>query len=196
MESKLDYYRTSPEYVKLKLGDDKPEKPVALAKAELAKMITFLFLGLGCLGVTAYVYTQSKMTAKETHEILLQNRTGQIHPMAESQRPPLFFKPCHVIVIRFHSPISYFTNIIKQLDQEGPEKDDRVALATNEAEIYPTSESTATRTSDSSSPSSSWITTSSPFRVHPADWLQDQLNWLQGQMNWLDTNLGLRWFPN
>jgi len=161
-----------------------------------------LFLGLGCLVVTAYVYTQSKMTAKESQPVILQNRTEPIHPMVESQREPLFFKPYHIMVIRIHSPLSYF-NVWSELNQDDYKMDDEVATAISpdddEDAWYSTStESTTTATPDSSESSpttSSWYITGSTY-LHPVNWFQDQLDWFQGQMNWIDRNLGFGMFNN
>ena len=201
METKSDYYQTSPEFVKLKLGPDEPEKPVALARSELIKMIIFLFLGLGCLLATAYVYTQSKTTAKEAHQVILQNRTEAIQPvMTEPEAEPLFFKPYHVMVIRIHSPFLQFHNVISQLGPVGYEMDDEEVFGSPAEDTTDgiTTESSTTSTpfrSSSSDTSSSWDISSTP-NPPTYSWLQEQFSWVQGQMSWFDRNLGLGWFSN
>ena len=201
METKQEYYQTSPEFVKLKVGYDEPTKPVSLATSELIKMIVFLFLGLGCLGVTAYVYTQSKITAKESHQVILQNRTGYPRQTTTKQEEPLFFKPIHVVVLRIHSPLNFFNDMVKQLDQGGTmiNREEDVSIVSDE-DVTDWS-STSTYTSTTSSPdttfsSQEWPDSFTDSYSLPGGWIQNQIDWFQGQMDWIDRNFGFGWFQN
>ena len=202
METKQGYYQTSPEFVKLKVECDEPTKPVSLATSELIKMIIFLFLGLGCLGVTAYVYTQSKVTAKESHQVILQNRTGSPPQTTNYHEEPLFFKPYHIVVIRIHSPLNYFNDIARQLNQADLEtnRGEETIAYVSEAEVTDWS-STSTYTSTTSSPettssSEGWPDSFTDSYSQPVDWIQNQFNMFQEQMEWMNKNFGFGWLQN
>lgn len=176
MDTRQDYYQTAPDFVKLKLQLDEDEKPVPLAKSEMFKMIVFLFLGLGCLAVTAVIYTQSKATSPEKdYSLVVEGRTNEEEPMQQEEAASgqLLLKPYHVIVITIQSPLSYFGLI----------------SASDEITTDWSSDSFITST-----PIISTQTTSSDFtEAGIGNWLQWQFDSFKEQVKWMNENYVKDW---
>ena len=130
----MDYYKTSPDYVKLKLGEENVERK---KKVDIMKIALGLFLigGMIFCGVTAYQYIHSKqMILKNTARVQIPERLENRLDVFEKQENKVdsddswIYLPYRLVIVHVYTPL--FTDESQYVEHTIEQSTDETAMAT------------------------------------------------------------------